>query len=165
MGIKENYVMRMEKRKKKNRKNDEPRFEDEDDYDAHKEDDEPLEPQYHCIIIDDMAGALKDKSIVKALSLILPNARHIQTAFIFTLQSYYYFPKIMRKQITNITIYKPKKLGEWNSIAKELLLMNQEDGLQLYDYVFNEPYTHLNIDTVSNLLYKNFNLLNITYHK
>jgi hypothetical protein len=38
-GIKEHYVMKMEKRAKKNKKNDEPRFEDEDDYDAHKEDD------------------------------------------------------------------------------------------------------------------------------
>jgi hypothetical protein len=104
-----------------------------------------------------MADALKDKNIIKA--------RHIQTAFIFTLQSYYYFPKILRKQITNITIFKPKNSEEWNSIAKELLLMNQEDGLVLYEHVFDEPYTHLDIDTISNLLYKNFNLLNITYHK
>jgi hypothetical protein len=164
VGIKENYVMQMEKRaKKKNKKNYEPRFEDEDA--MQEDDDEPLEPQYNCIIIDDMADALKDKNIIKALNTMLIKARHIQTAFIFTLQSYFYFPKILRKQITNITIFKPKNSEEWNSIANELLLMNQEDGLQLYDYVFDEPYTHLDIDTVSNLLYKNFNLLNITYHK
>ena len=129
------------------------------------EDDEPLEPQYNCIIIDDMADALKDKNIIKALNKMLIKARHIQTAFIFTLQSYYYFPKILRKQITNITIFKPKNSEEWNSIAKELLLMNQEDGLVLYEHVFDEPYTHLDIDTVSNTLYKNFNQLDITYHK
>lgn len=161
-GIKENYVMKMEKRKKK--KKDEPMFDD-DDADTQKEDNEPLEPQYNCIIIDDMADALKDKNIIKALNKMLIKARHIQTAFIFTLQSYYYFPKILRKQITNITIFKPKNSEEWNSIAKELLLMNQEDGLQLYDYVYNEPYTHLDIDTVSNLLYKNFNQLTITHNK
>jgi hypothetical protein len=154
VGIKENLVMRMEKRKKEHKKNDEPRFEDEDEM---PEDDEPFEPQYNCIIIDDMADALKDKMLIKA--------RHIQTAFIFALQSYFYFLKILRKQITNITIFKPKNSEEWNSIAKELLLMNQEDGLQLYEYVYDEPYAHLDIDTVSNLLYKNFNLLNITYHK
>lgn len=161
-GIKENYVMKMEKRKKK--KKDEPMFDDED-ADTQKEDNEPLEPQYNCIIIDDMADALKDKNIIKALNKMLIKARHIQTAFIFTLQSYYYFPKILRKQITNITIFKPKNSEEWNSIAKELLLMNQEDGLQLYDYVYDEPYTHLDIDTVSNLLYKNFNQLTITHNK
>lgn len=30
--------------------------------------------------------------------------------------------------------------------------------------VFDEPYTHLDIDTMTNLLYKKCNLLNITYH-
>jgi hypothetical protein len=163
VGIKEDYMRRVEKRKKKIRKIDEPRFENEDA--TQPEDDEPLEPQYNSIIIYDMADALKDKTIIKALNKMLIKTRHIQTAFIFTLQSYYYFPKILRKQITNITIFKPKNSEKWNSIAKELLLMNQEDGLVLYEHVFDEPYTHLDIDTVTNTLYKNFNQLDITYHK
>jgi hypothetical protein len=154
----------MEKRtKKKHPKANEPRFEDEEGI---PKDDEPLEPQYNCIIIDEMVDALKDKTIIKALNKTLIKDRHIQTAFIyFSLQSYYYFPKILHKLITNITIFKPKNSEEWNSIAKELLLMNQEDGLVLYEQKFDEPYTHLDIDTVSNSLYKNFNQLNITYHK
>ena len=39
--------------------------------------------------------------------------------------------------------------------------MNKDDGLKLYDYVFDEPYTHVDIDTVTNKIYKNFNLLEI----
>ena len=37
--------------------------------------------------------------------------------------------------------------------------MNQDDALKLYDYVFDMPYSHLDIDTVTNTYYKNFNEL------
>ncbi|NBP15934.1 hypothetical protein EBU95_16345 [bacterium] len=119
------------------------------------------EPEYSCVIIDDMASSLKENDIQKQLNKMLIKARHINCAFIFTLQSYYYFPKILRKQITNITIFKPKNVEEWNSISKELLNMNKEDALTLYNYVYDEPYTHLDLDTVDNRVYKSFNLLNL----
>ena len=126
---------------------------------AKKESDEDTE--YSCIIIDDMASTLKENDIQKQLNKMLIKARHINCAFIFTLQSYYYFPKILRKQITNITIFKPKNVEEWNSISKELLNMNKDDALTLYNYVYDEPYTHLDLDTVDNKIFKNFNLLEL----
>lgn len=119
--------------------------------------------QYNCVIIDDFADALKDKDIEKKLNQLLIKARHYSCAFIFTLQSYYYLPKILRKQITNITIFKPKNQEEWDSITKELLHMNKDDGNKLYDFVYDKPYNHLDIDTIDNKLYKNFNLLDIIY--
>lgn len=121
-----------------------------------------LEQEYSCVIIDDMADALKNNEIQKKLSQMLIKARHLSCAFIFTLQSYYYFPKILRKQITNITIFKPKNAEEWQSISKEILHLNKDDGNKIYDYVFNAPYNHLDIDTVSDKLYKNFNYLSIS---
>lgn len=128
---------------------------------AELEDDEMDKYQYNIVIIDDMADALKEASIVKELNKMLIKARHLSCAFVFTLQSYYYFPKILRKQITNTTIFKPKNTEEWNSIAKELLHLNKDDGLKLYDFVFSEPYAHLDLDTVNNQVYKNFNKLSI----
>ena len=124
-----------------------------------RDNNDPIE--YSCVIIDDMADTLKDKSIQRTLNKMLIKARHLCCAFIFTLQSYYYYPKILRKQITNITIFKPKNKAEWDSITKELLMLNEEDGLKLYDYIFSEPYTHLDIDTVDNKIFKNFNELQI----
>jgi GTPase SAR1 family protein len=118
-------------------------------------------PVYSLIIIDDYADAMKDSSILKILSRMIIKARHINCCFFFTLQSYYYFPKILRKQITYITLFKPKNIEEFYSIAKELFNMNQDDALKLYDYVFDANYNHLDIDTVTNKYYKNFNLLNI----
>lgn len=118
--------------------------------------------QYNCCIIDDMADGLKEAGVQRKLNEMLIKARHLSCAFIFTLQSYYYFPKILRKQITNITIFKPKNSEEWESIAKELLHVKKDNALILYDYIFDKPYMHLDIDTVSDKLYKNFNLLEIS---
>ena len=121
-------------------------------------DSEP-EIEYNCIIIDDFADTLKDKDIERMLNMMIIKARHLRCAFIFTLQSYYYFPKILRKQITYITIFKPKNIAEFDSIAHELLNLNKEDGLKLYNYIYDENYSHLDLDTVQNKVYKNFNEL------
>ena len=93
---------------------------------------------------------------------MLIKSRHLRCSFIFTLQSYYYMPKIFRKQITYITIFKSKNIAEFESIAHELLNLNKDDGLKLYIYIYNSEYTHLDIDTVQNLIYKNFNQLILT---
>ena len=108
-----------------------------------------------------MADILKDYNIQQQLNRMLIKARHICCAFIFTLQSYYYFPKVLRKQITNATIFKPKNVEEFVSLAKELFNMKQPDALELFNYVFQKDYDHLDIDTWKNAYYRNFNLLNI----
>jgi hypothetical protein len=116
-------------------------------------------PEYSLLIIDDMADTLKEKHIIAALNKFIIKARHLCCGVIFTLQSYLYFPKILRKQITFATIFKPKNIQEYYSVAKELLKMNQDDSLKLFDYVFDAPYSHLDVDTVCSRLYKNFNEL------
>jgi len=126
---------------------------------AIKEEEE--EPEYSCIIIDDMASTLKQKDIQKQLNKMLIKARHIQCAFIFTLQSYYYFPLMLRKQITNAILFKTKNKKEFETITSELINLNKEDSLTLFNYVFDEPYAHLDLDTVDNKMYKNFNLLTL----
>jgi wyosine [tRNA(Phe)-imidazoG37] synthetase (radical SAM superfamily) len=71
-------------------------------------------------------------------------------------------PKILRKQITFATIFRPRNSEEWETIRKEILQMKEEDGKKIFDYVFNEPYQHLDVDSFDGKFYKNFNLLNIT---
>jgi len=126
---------------------------------AIKEEEE--EPEYACIIIDDMASSLKEKDIQRQLNKMLIKARHIQCAFIFTLQSYYYFPLMLRKQITNAILFRTKNKKEFECVCSELINLNKEDSLTLFNYCFDEPYTHLDLDTVENKLYKNFNLLHL----
>ena len=146
----------VEKKKKKKKS----KYEDDAD-DTMTESDEEKEIQYSAIIIDDMADVLKDKAIQKQLNRMIIKARHIQTSFIFTLQSYLYMPKMLRKQATYVSIFRPKNIEEWNSIAKELLHLNKEDALTMFNYVFDKPYTHIDIDTTTSTLYKSFNKLEL----
>ena len=70
---------------------------------------------------------------------------------------------MLRKQLTYTTIFKTKNIEEWYSIANELLNLKKDDALTLYDYVFDKPYTHLDLDTTTNTLYKNFNKLELKF--
>lgn len=127
--------------------------------------DEEKEIEYSCIIIDDFANVLKDNDISQFLSKFIIKSRHLCCAFIITIQSYLYYPKILRKQLTNATIYKPKNVEEFISVSKELFNMNKDDALTLFNYCFSEVYSHLDIDTTLNKYYKNWNLLNIEFKK
>ena len=117
--------------------------------------------EYNCMIFDDYADILKDKSMIMALNKLLIKARHLNCTFFFTLQSYYYMPKILRKQITYCIIFKCKNVEEWYTLSKELLNMKSQDALILYKYLYDVPYAHLDIDTVSTTYYKNFIKLEI----
>jgi ABC-type glutathione transport system ATPase component len=114
-----------------------------------------------CCIIDDYASDLKNNDILKALNTLLIKARHLNCCFIFTVQAYNLTPMVIRKQLTNATIFKPKNQKEFESISSELLNMNKDDSLQLFNYCFDKPYNHLDVDTVISEYRKNFNTLNI----
>jgi len=126
-----------------------------------KEEQDNKNIQYNCVIIDDFANALKDKNIVAKLNKMLIKARHINTMFIFTLQQFQYMPKIVRKQLTFISIYKPRTKTDWNSVCDEILQLDEKDCKKIYEYVFDKPYEHLDIDTFEGKFYKSYNLLNI----
>jgi hypothetical protein len=113
------------------------------------------------IIIDDMADHLKDKFLVAKLNAMIIKSRHLSVCWIFTLQSYNLMNLTIRKQFTNTTIFNPKNNVEWDLVASELLHLNKDDALKLKNYVFDEPYNHLDIDTFENKIYKNFELLTI----
>lgn len=119
------------------------------------------EQEYSCVILDDVANFLKEKDIETKLNKMLIKARHLGCMFIFVVQSYLLIPKIFRKQATNAIIYKSNNVEEWESITKELLHKNKEDASKIYDFVFDKMYNHLDIDTKTDKLYKNFNFLQI----
>lgn len=126
-----------------------------------EETDEDDDQEYSCVIIDDFANDLKDKGIQKLLNSMLIKARHLNTTFIFTLQSYAYMPKTLRKQVVFASIFKPRNAEEWEMIRTEILQMKRDDAKKLYDYVYDKPYMHLDVDAFDNKFYKNHNYLNI----
>lgn len=149
------------KKGKKDDKKEKPDGKYDGDEDEDEESDEEEEVQYSCVIIDDYADQLKDKGIQQQLNKMLIKARHLCCGFIFTLQSFYLLPKICRKQLTFCTIFRTKNVEEWYSIANELLNLRKDDAIKLFDYVFDKPYSHMDIDTTTNQIYKNFNMLKL----
>ena len=126
---------------------------------------EEKEIQYNCCVIDDFGDLLKAKDIQQQLSKMLIKSRHICCAFIIVVQSYLYYPKILRKQLTNCSIYKPKNVEEFVSIAKELFNMKKDDALTLFNYCFDVQYSHLDVNTIDNTYCKNWNMLDIEMKK
>jgi len=114
-----------------------------------------------CLVIDDFASDLKSKELIKILKKILTKSRHIGCSIIFTLQCYNLFPLVLRKMLTNITLFKPKNKVELESVRKELINLNEEKTNELFNYVFSEEYSHLDVDTTNSSLRKNFKLLEI----
>ena len=131
----------------------------EEEEEEKEEPEDEKEIEYSCIILDDMADCLKTIDIQKFLSKFIIKSRHLCVSFFITLQAYSYCPKILRKQITYISIFKPKNLSEFESIADEVLNYKKDDALTIFNYVFNEPYSHLDIDTTNGRIYRNFNTL------
>ena len=131
-----------------------------------KEDNEKEgEQEYSCLFIDDYADKLKDNHIQRALNRILIKARHLKVLIIICVQAFKYFPLQLRRQITNVSIFKPKNVDEWETVAREMLMIKKDYWTDLHNYIFDEPYTHLDIDTKTGELYKNFNLLSISFKK
>lgn len=133
----------------------------ENDSEEEDEEEEDEGPKYSCLILDDFADSLKDKKIQRKLNQMCIKLRQIKLAVIITLQSYKYMPSMLRKQLTNISIWRPKSLAEFNCISEEMIGLSKSSALELHDYVFDAPYNHLDIDTVNNKTFKNFNLLQI----
>jgi len=131
------------------------------DDDEDEEDEEEPEIQYSCLIIDDFANDLKRKDVQTYLNKMLIKLRHLKLAVIITLQSWKYCPLQIRKQVTNLSIYKPKSMAEWFSIADEVFNLKKDDALQLYNYIYDIPYAHLDANTVEGKYYKNFNELKL----
>lgn len=115
------------------------------------------EMEHSLIIIDDFAGVLKAKQMQHFLNKTLTRARHLQCGFIFTVQSYLYLHLHIRKQLTWVTIFKPKSKVEWEKIAAELISLTKDDSLKLSQYVFDVPYSHLDVDLVNSKYYHNCN--------
>lgn len=123
---------------------------------------EEEEMELSCIIIDDFASELKNKDIERALKNLLIRTRHLNCYVIITSQNYNMIPMSLRKMVTFASIFKPRTKAEWQSISAELLKYDGEDSYKVFNYVYSEPYTHLDVDAFEDKFYKNCNPLTIT---
>mgnify|MGYP005989670539 CR=1 FL=1 len=121
-----------------------------------------FEIEYSCLIIDDFASDLKRNDLILALKRFLTKTRHIFCVVVMTIQAYNMLPLVIRKLINNLILFKPRNKIEIESVRKELINMNETDTNLLLNYVYDEPYNHLDIDTNTDEKRKNFRLLSIS---
>jgi hypothetical protein len=123
------------------------------------ENDTPIE--HTCVMIDDFGAQLKDNDIQYALKQIMNVARHAGLYIVFICQTYRMIPAELRRILTHVSLYRPN-VEEWDLICKEILLKKKQVCAQIYDYVFDKMYNHLDINMKDGTVRKNFKLLEIT---
>lgn len=112
----------------------------------------------HCIIIDDCAAALKDKTLQKLFKQTIFNRRHMHISIYILSQTYYSIPREIRKLITNYIIFKVAKneLAEIFDENVETQIKNQNEISKL---VFDAPFNFLGINVDTQTLLKNWDEL------
>lgn len=119
---------------------------------------EPFETT--CIIIDDFGANLKDNDIVQALKEIMNVARHANLYIVFIIQTYRMVPAEIRRIFTHLTLFKCNP-EEWEIVRNECIMMNRDKATQIYNYVFDKTYNHLDVNMKDGVLRKNFKVLEI----
>jgi AAA15 family ATPase/GTPase len=123
------------------------------------ENNEPCE--HTCIIVDDFGALLKNLEIQQALKEIMNIARHANLYIIFIVQTYRMIPAELRRILTHVTVFRPNP-EEWNLIVTEVLMKKKDVSEQIYNYVFDQMYNHLDLNAKDGTIRKNFKLLELT---
>lgn len=118
----------------------------------------PLD-HHSLLFIDDCAAALKDANIQKILKSLIFNRRHLKLSIQIMTQSYNQMNLSIRKNLSHAVIFKPRNRKELEIIFSELMFLSKDEQLKLANHVWKEPHSFLYMNTGSNKLYKNFNLL------
>ena len=108
------------------------------------------------LFMDDVTAQLKaSKIIIETLKKMIYNRRHLKLAIIITSQSYINIPSDVRKNISNIVIFKPSK-REFSVLFDELLQSKKTIYEKIMHYVYDNKHNFMTCNIESQRLYKNF---------
>ena len=111
------------------------------------------------LFIDDMTSDLKkSKFIIDTLKKLIYNRRHLKLNIIITAQSYVNMPLDIRKNITNLILFKPSK-KEFQIIFEELVEAKKELFEQVMKISYDKIHNFLFLNVPSQRLFKNFDEL------
>lgn len=107
------------------------------------------------LILDDCGSFLKDYSNNQLLLDICNNRRHYHCTIICLVQVYNSIPLNIRKGINDIIIFYRPNINEINNIFQELLEEHDKDKIkEIFDYIFDEKYNYMVLDTDTQRVYK-----------
>ena len=120
---------------------------------ASKEDEKTL------LFIDDMTADLKkSKFIIETLKRMIYNRRHLKLNIIITAQSYVNMPLDIRKNITNLILFKPPK-KEMELIFSEMIESKKELFNDVMKIAYDKSHNFLFVNIPSQRMFKNFDEL------
>ena len=125
------------------------------------------------IIADDVVNDIKgDKEVERMLTKMMMNRRHIcgknedgDSAGIsmwITTQIFNRLPRPLRASASHYTIFKTTNKKELDTIYDELILLDKPDFKKMLDFVFDEKYNSLYVNTdneFDKMYHKNFDLI------
>lgn len=125
------------------------------------------------IIADDVVNDIKgDKEVERLLTKMMMNRRHIcgksedgDSAGIsmwITTQIFNRLPRPLRASASHYTIFKTTNKKELDTIYDELILLDKPEFKRMLDFVFDEKYNSLYINTdneFDKMYHKNFDLI------
>lgn len=125
-------------------------------------------------ILDDVVNDLKDKEVERMMTKIAMNRRHIcgknedgDSAGIsmwMTTQIFNRIPRPLRASASHYTIFKTTNKKELDTIYDELILMDKPEFKKLLDFVFDEKFNSLYINTdedFTKMYHKNFDRIEV----
>lgn len=107
------------------------------------------------LVLDDCGSYLKDFTVNQLLFDLVSNRRHYHTTIIMLVQVYNSIPMNLRKGITDIVVFYKPNINEITNIFEELLEEKNKDKIkEIFDFVFQEKYDYMVLNTDSQRLYK-----------
>jgi ABC-type dipeptide/oligopeptide/nickel transport system ATPase component len=111
------------------------------------------------LFIDDMTADLKkSKFIMETLKRMIFNRRHLKLNIIITAQSYVNMPLDIRKNITNLILFKPPK-KELELIFAEMIESKKELFQNVMKIAYDKAHNFLFVNVPSQRMFKNFDEL------
>ncbi len=117
------------------------------------------EDEKTLLFIDDMTADLKkSKTIIDTLKKMIYNRRHLKLNLIITAQSYVNIPLDVRKNITNLILFKPPK-KEMELIFEELIENKKDLFVDIMKMTYGEKHNFLFVNVPTQRMFKNFDEL------
>jgi hypothetical protein len=112
------------------------------------------------LLLDDVSASLQDQVLLKQLMRLYLNRRHLKLSIIsigHSLTGKGALPYTVRKNVSHLILFKPSSGLE--VLNTDYLNLPRDKFRELVEHVYQSPHDHLMVQSNTNKLFRNFNLL------
>ena len=97
------------------------------------------------VIFDDCQSVMRDNIIMKKLTHLIANQRHLNLSMFFLVQNYLKIPPQVRDLLHNIIVFKqPKRVSK--RLFDEIIPVKEDEFHSIMNLVYQEPYSWMLIN-------------------